>query len=94
MPKVLLTDNKVKNLKPAPAGKRYDIMDAAVPGFGIRVTDKGVKTFVLVARYPGSSNPTRRALGEYLGEDEAKDVDEGEPPPSPRRARRPGHGIS
>ena len=25
----------------------------------------GQRTFILIARYPGSSNPTRRALGEY-----------------------------
>jgi Arm DNA-binding domain len=31
----------------------------------VRVTDKGKITFVLVARFPGSSNPTPRALGEY-----------------------------
>ena len=26
---------------------------------------EGQKTFILIARYPGSANPTRRALGEY-----------------------------
>ena len=36
-----------------------------VRGFGVRVTDKGQRTFILIARYPGSTNPTRRALGEY-----------------------------
>ena len=36
-----------------------------VPGLGIRVTDKGAKSFVLATRYPGSKNPTRRALGAY-----------------------------
>jgi integrase len=40
-------------------------MDLDVPGLGVRVTDKGQRTFMFVARYPGSSNPTRRALGEY-----------------------------
>jgi integrase len=40
-------------------------MDADVSGFGVRVTDKGQRTFILVARYRGSKNPTRRALGEY-----------------------------
>jgi len=63
--KVALTDRKLKALKPAPAGKRRDLMDTMIPGFGIRVTDKGAKTFVLLTRYPGSDNPTRRALGEY-----------------------------
>jgi hypothetical protein len=60
-----LTDRTLKALKPAPPGSRYDVMDSAVPGLGIRVGDKGQRTFIFVARYPGSSNPTRRALGEY-----------------------------
>lgn len=40
-------------------------MDTEVSGLGVRVTDKGKRTFILLARYPGSDNPTRRALGEY-----------------------------
>src|SRR6478752_4117977 len=40
-------------------------MDTDVSGFGVRVTDKGKRTFFLLARYPGSDNPTRRAVGEY-----------------------------
>jgi hypothetical protein len=61
-----------KGAKAGPAGKRLDHMDAIVPGLGIRVTDKAdeygkaaQRTFILVARYPGSTNPTRRALGLY-----------------------------
>ena len=64
MPK-RLTDRTLQALKPAKAGKRYDVMDTDVRGFGVRVTDKGQRTFILIARYPGSTNPTRRALGEY-----------------------------
>ena len=58
-----LTDRTLKSLKQT--GKRYDTMDTDVPGFGVRVSETGQRTFILVARYPGSSNPTRRALGEY-----------------------------
>ena len=58
-----LTDRKLQALKRR--GKRYDMMDTDVPGFGVRVSEMGQKTFILIARYPGSSNPTRRALGEY-----------------------------
>lgn len=65
MTKKNLTDRTLKALKPAPTGKRYEIMDSIVPGMGVRVTDKGQKTFMLVARFPGSHNPTRRALGTY-----------------------------
>ena len=63
--KKALTDRDLKALKPAQAGRRYVVLDTVVPGFGIRVTGHGRRTFVLIARYPGSSNPTRRALGEY-----------------------------
>jgi integrase len=55
----------LKTLKSAADGKRYDIMDALVPGFGIRVTDKGQRSFILIARYPGYTSPARRRLGEY-----------------------------
>ena len=55
-----LTDRKLKTLRRS--GKRYDVMDTDVPGFGVRVSEIGQKTFILIARYPGSSNPTRRAL--------------------------------
>lgn len=77
MPRENLTVNRLESLKavypkghkqagqPLTAGDRYEIMDAIVPGMGIRVTDKGQKTFIFVARFPGSSNPTRRALGEH-----------------------------
>jgi integrase len=57
-----ISDRLLKSLKPA--ADRYDVMDTAVPGFGVRVSGNR-KTFVLITRYPGSNNPTRRALGEY-----------------------------
>jgi integrase len=63
MPRKRLTDRTLKSLKPT--RKRYDVMDTDVPGFGVRVTEKGLRTFILIARYPGSPNPTRRAIGEY-----------------------------
>src|ERR1051326_3472305 len=60
-----LTDRTLKALKKAPAGTHYDVFDLGFPGFGVRVSETGRKTFVLTARYPGSANPTRRALGKY-----------------------------
>jgi integrase len=62
-----LTDRSLKSLKPASPGSRYDVMDADVRGFGVRVSDKGKRTFILVGRYPGAGkgHPTRRAIGEY-----------------------------
>jgi integrase len=64
MPKRNLTDRTLKSLK-SDKSRTYDVMDSIVPGLGVRVLDSGRRTFVLVTRYPGSKNPTRRALGEY-----------------------------
>ena len=60
-----LTDRTLKALKPAEAAKPYDVMDEHFPGFGVRVSETGRKTFILVGRYGGKKNPTRRALGRY-----------------------------
>lgn len=73
MARQLLSDRTLKALKPADTGKRYELFDAIVPSMGVRVTDKladkqsgrGKTTFFLLARFPPSTNPTRRALGEY-----------------------------
>jgi integrase len=66
MPKKTLTDRALKALKPAAAGKLYDVMDSIVPGFGVRLSGSGRRTFVLVTRFPRNpKHPTRRALGEY-----------------------------
>jgi integrase len=67
-----ITDRLLKSLKPEAA--RYEQMDTAVPGFGVRVSD-GRKSFILFTRYPGSNNATRRTLGEYgdMSLEEARD---------------------
>jgi Arm DNA-binding domain len=59
-----LTDRSIAALKPAPQGKRDLHYDALVPGLAVRCTDTGAKSFVLVGRFPGSRNPTARALGK------------------------------
>jgi integrase len=68
MPKVdhrkNLTPTLISGLKPAPEGKRYQVMDTQVPGFGIRVTDTGNRTFILRTRYAGSASPGRREIGQ------------------------------
>jgi integrase len=61
--KIALTDRAIKAARPAV--KAFDMHDAIVPGLAVRVLPSGVKSFVLVARFPGSRNPTRRALGAY-----------------------------
>jgi len=66
MPKENLTDRRLRALKPAaPGTDRYEIQDGIVPGLLIRVTEAGKKSFALLARFPGKSNPTRRLIGEY-----------------------------
>src|SRR5579862_4451254 len=71
-PKKKLTDRTLLALKAAPKGTRYELRDTEASGLRMRVTDKAdrdgraaQRTFMLLARYPGSSNPTRRALGTY-----------------------------
>lgn len=63
------TDRFLRSIKPAQPGKRVIYMDAVVPQFGLRVGDKSTKenigSFVLVARFPGSPNPSPRRIGDY-----------------------------
>ena len=60
-----LTEAKIKKL--LPREKPYDVaIDDR--GFRLRVTgneENPVRTFVLHTRYPGSNNPTRRAIGRH-----------------------------
>lgn len=65
MPKQTLSDRTLKSLKPAEKGKRYERRDSIVPGLLVRVTETGKRTFMLQTRFPGSTQPTRRAIGEY-----------------------------
>src|SRR6185436_7008480 len=61
--RITLTPTKVTGLKLARKGKRYQLMDAQVPGFGVRVTEN-TKTFILRTRFPGSDNASRREIGK------------------------------
>lgn len=66
MAKKTLTDRFIRSRKAAPAGRRVEFHDSIVPGLALRVTDRGHKSFVLIARFPiRPTNPTRRALGDY-----------------------------
>ena len=57
-----LTDKSVQNLKPNPE-RRFEVRDEVLPGFRIRVTPQGKKTFSLVRRVNGKSK--RMTIGEY-----------------------------
>ncbi|SFK22009.1 site-specific integrase [Methylocapsa palsarum] len=69
MAKKELTDRFLKSIKPAKPGKRVIHMDTREPQLGVRVTEKStpanVGSFVLVARFPSSPNPTARRIGDY-----------------------------
>ncbi len=60
---IILTDAAILKAKPAPEGKRYDIWDARLPNFGVRVTDRGRKSFVVMKRLNGVL--LRRKIGDY-----------------------------
>ena len=60
MARKTLTDRLLKTLK-------TDAADSIVPGLAVRVGAAGQKTFVLVGRFPGRTNPTR--LLERTGTD-------------------------
>src|SRR5947207_11730705 len=59
-----LTDRKIRSIKAAATGKRSQTMDGLVPGFGVRVTDTGAKTYIFQARFPGSANQARREIAK------------------------------
>jgi integrase len=71
----VLTERAIAALKPAEPGKRYQLMDTLVHGFGVRVTDRGERSFIFYARYPGKPGPARRRLGQVgkLSLSEARD---------------------
>ena len=62
--KCTLTDKFVRSLQPAAPGKRDQYWDTLVPRFGVRVTDKGAKSYIVYTRWPGTGKPARRALGD------------------------------
>ena len=66
-----LTDRTLKSLKPAPKGKVEDHWDLGFPKFGVRVSDTGRKTFVLMTRYPGSSDSGAAGSGRLWANDDS-----------------------
>lgn len=52
MPTIKITDRGLKALK-QPASGRVEYFDATIPGFGLRVSDKGRRTWVVSYRVPG-----------------------------------------
>jgi integrase len=63
--KATLTDRALKALKPALARQRYVVWDVVVPNFGVRVTDKGHRSFIVRRRRAGAPRPIRYKVGDY-----------------------------
>ena len=61
---LVLTPKFIASLKPAAPGQRAEYWDAIVPSFGVRVTERGTKTFIVYRRWPGSRAPARRSVGD------------------------------
>ena len=90
-----LTDLVVKNAK-APERGQVDIWDDRIPGFGVRVTSQGTKTFVVMFRHDGRKK--RMTLGRYpvvslsdarkLAHDALNKVVHGTNPDEERRVRK------
>ena len=66
MPKKKLTDAAVSRLKP-PATGQIDYWDALTPGFGVRISHGGTRTWLVQARVlkNGAWKQTRITLGRY-----------------------------
>ncbi len=61
MAKKKLTDRAVKLLKPG--SERFEVWDSSAPGFGVRVSPAGRKSFIYLYRFEG--RPRRMTLGVY-----------------------------
>ena len=93
-----LTDMTLRGLS-ATEGKRLEIWDSKLPGFGVRVSPKGTKTFVLLYYQGGRKH--RQSLGRFpalsLAEARAKahitlgKVAAGDEPELPTSAKIAGH---
>lgn len=101
MSKVKLTDAKVKSAQPPEKGTK-DVWDALLPGFGLRITYGGTRTFVLMARVNGKKR--RKTIGRYpqislsdartRAQDYLQAVERGEDPDADQPAKaKPGPGV-
>lgn len=62
MKKVNLTNLKIKNLT-TDGSKRLDVWDAMLPGFGLRLSSSGTKSFILMYRFERKLR--RHTIGRY-----------------------------
>jgi integrase len=65
-----LSVQTIRKFKPGAEGKRREIYDHEIRGFGVRVTDKGAKSYILVYSYQGRRRRyTIAPIGEITLED-------------------------
>lgn len=62
MPTINLTSSGVERAKPPQTGRR-ELWDSVVPGFHVRITERGTKTYAVMARLHGKQ--FRMALGRH-----------------------------
>lgn len=62
MSRIILTESKVRALKPGP--RRRFVLDALCPGLVLQVTPQGHRSFMLRGRWPGGRNRVRRLIAE------------------------------
>jgi integrase len=65
MMKKRLTVRGINALKPAEPGKRYDLWDTEVSNFGVRVTDTGKISFIVMRRLGPGGAPVRRVVAQH-----------------------------
>jgi integrase len=95
-----LTDAFVKTLA-APAKNRIEVRDAEIPGFAIRITEKGAKSWILVYYLRGRK--CRLTLGSYpeltlaearkLSRQHRGEVERGEDPAASKRSGRAAQTV-
>lgn len=59
-----LTETTARNAALPEDGQRF-IRDVRLPGFALRITSSGVKSWIVEARMRGAASPKRRTLGRY-----------------------------
>jgi len=61
-----ITKDSVEAVKVPPIGKREHLWDDTLKGFGVMVTDKGVRSYIIQYRVGGRGSPTRRVtIGKH-----------------------------
>lgn len=89
MPKVTLNDKSFRH--PPPAAGRIELWDKLLPGFGLRITANGVRTFFVMARLNGVQ--VRRTIGKAPPLSTSRDAKLAEGELWPHEAREKARGV-